>query len=180
MINLLPPQIKEQIGFSKRNRTLLNYVVVVGILELILAGGFVGARIYLNQRTSAATEANQGTSQEIAKFKDLQTQSKSVNDRLVSVQKIQQTQSKFSQLLSDLAAATPRGVALSSIALTGDDKKPVRVTATAVDYKTALSFRDSIAQSPRISAADIESFSTGDKGQQQITITFAFKPGSAK
>lgn len=178
MINLLPPDFKEQVAYSKRNALLVRYVILVVIVAAALSGGLVAARYYLDAQITASDVRLAARQKEIQPYKGVEAQAKIVNGRLAAVQDIQKSQTHFSLLLSDLAKATPQGVQLTGISLTGDDKKPVRVQAKAVDYKTALSFRDSIVQSPRIGAADIESIT--QNGMYTISVAFAFNPGRAK
>ncbi len=183
MINLLPPTIKQEIIYSKRNKVLLRYTYIsVGVM-LVLAGALVGARFALNQQISAADKRLADKQITIDSRKSLEADAKKLNARLTSIQTIQKNQAKFSVLLSDLAQYMPTGTAISSISLTGEDKKPVKLTVTAVDYKTALGFRDSIAKSKRISAADIEDIRgvpVGLKSTYTVTLSFLFNPGSAK
>ncbi|HSX41466.1 MAG TPA: PilN domain-containing protein [Candidatus Saccharimonadales bacterium] len=179
MINLLPPEAKKQIRFGRRNGILVRYLIIAAAVVVTLTVEFVGAQLYLNQQIKTAQDEAASKNLALSKYKGLEKDVQAVNSRVTSVEKIQSTQAKFSLLLSDLAEATPKGVAITSISLTGDDKKPVRVTATAADYATALSFRDSIAKSPRISAADIESIQQTDK-LKSVTVAFAFNPGKAR
>lgn len=179
MINLLPPDIKSQIKFGRRNAALLRYLMLAAALAVVLAAEFALGQIYVNNQIKKAESELAAKNASIAKYRDLEAKAQTVNSRIISIQAIQGSQAKFSLLLDDLAAATPQGVAITSISLTGDDKKPVRVSATALDYKTALSFRDSIAKSPRISAADIESIQQTDRFKT-VTVAFAFHPGKAR
>lgn len=179
MINLLPPDINKQIKFGRRNAVLMRYLTLAVVVAVILAAEFIGGQIYVAQRIKAAEDEVANKNVSLAQYADVEKKVQAVNSRVTSIQAIQKSQSKFSLLLADLAAATPKGVAITSISLTGDDKKPVRVSATATDYATALSFRDSIAKSPRISAADIESISNSDK-LKTVTVSFTFSAGKAK
>lgn len=181
MINLLPPAIKQELMYSRYNAVIIRYLKLVVAIFLILAGALFGGRWYLNEQISA-TEASIKTKQDqIASYKELETKALKLNQRITSIQAIQKSQSKFSILLADLAQNMPQGTSISSISLTGDDKKPVRLTVKAVDYKTALGFRDSISKSKRISAADIDDIKKDSESNlYTLTMTFAFSPGQAK
>ena len=185
MINLLPPTIKQEIRFSKRNARLVGYLKLTTFLVVILAGSLFTGRWYLDQQAAAADKAVTETEAESAKYKQLQDDAKSLNSRLTAIQAIQKSQAKFSILLGDLAQTMPQGTAISSIVLTGDDKKPVKLTVKALDYKTAIGFRDNITKSKRISAADIDQIQLDQPqpGQPQfytVTVTFSFNPGKAR
>jgi Tfp pilus assembly protein PilN len=184
VINLLPPSIKEEIHYSRRNATLMHYLSIAVLTSLVLAGALLGARYYLDQKIHDAEATVKQRELTIRRHKKLETDAKSLNARLASIQTIQKSQAKFSLLLSDLAQFMPKGTAISSVSLTGDDKKPVRLTVDSLDYKTALGFRDSITRSKRISAADIEDIhlvkESGKPNTYKVTVTFAFNPGEAK
>lgn len=184
MINLLPPDIKQEIIYSKRNSVLLHYTVLVGAVMIILAGALMAARLYLNSQIDSVSLQIQEKEAQIAKYKDLESTAKTLNARIVSIQKIQKDQAKFSVLLDDLAKNIPQGTAITSLTLTGNDKAPVQIKVKAVDYKTATSVREGISKSARISAADIESIQ-GPEGQNSdgtytVTVSFAFNQGQAK
>ena len=183
MINLLPPAYKEAVHYSKLNASLRGYVVIIISVSIALAGALVGTRYVLNQQIDAANKRLADKQIEIDSRKSREAEAKKLGDRLISIQNIQKNQAKFSVLLADLANYMPSGTAISSIGLTGDDKKPVKLTVNAVDYKTALGFRDSIAKSKRISAADIEDIHgtpVGNKTSYTVTVSFLFSPGNAK
>jgi Tfp pilus assembly protein PilN len=180
MINLLPPQVKTQVAYSRNNRVLLHYLTLTVFLAVALSGSLLGAAYYLDQDIKRIDGDLADKKQEIASYKNLQAKAKLTGARLASIKTIQQNQAKFSVLLVDLAKYMPQGTVISSITLTGDDKQPVRLTVNALDYKTALSFRDSIAQSPRISAADIENIKRQPNSNYSVVVVFAFKPGDAK
>lgn len=186
MINLLPPAIKTDLRYSRYNAMMVRYVIAGIVLTLLLGATFVGARIYLANELKTINGEVAESNLKIAGFSTVQKQAAEVNSRAKSIQTIQLTQARFSLLLSDLAQATPQGVTINQIILTGDDKKPVRVSATAKNYESAVAFREGISHSPRISAADIESIqdadsnSAGNNSEKTVTVTFAFNPGKAR
>ena len=182
MINLLPPAIKEEIAYSKRNAIMRNYVILVATIAIVLAGMLVGARYYLNGQITAKQQDLSTKQLQIDKYTAVENQASALNGRLAAIKTIQASQTKFATLLSDLAQYMPPGTALTSLTLTGNSKLPVQVTVLANDYATALSFRDSIIRSKRISAADIESITpaAGGPGAFALTAVFAFSPGEAQ
>lgn len=183
MINLLPPEVKTAVRYSRYNALVVHYLGLTVMVSLLLAGGLLGGRYYLNQQIKTAGDQITTTNQQMTTYRNLQAQATTLNTRLAAIQSIQKSQAKFSVLLSDLAQYMPVGTEISSITLTGDDKQPVRLSVRATDYKTALGFRDSITRSHRISAADIEAISAAADGNvtfYTVTVVFAFNPGEAK
>ncbi len=184
MINLLPPDIKQEITYSKRNAVLLHYTILAGAVMIILAGALMAARLYLNNQIDTVSLQIQEKEADIAKKKDLESSAKVLNARIASIQKIQKDQAKFSVLLDDLAKNIPQGTAITSLTLTGNDKAPVQIKVKAVDYKTATSVREGITKSARVSAADIESIQgpegLNSDGTYTVVVSFAFNQGQAK
>ncbi|TAK89202.1 hypothetical protein EPO04_03845 [Patescibacteria group bacterium] len=181
MINLLPPAFKSELRYSRYNASLLRYLKLTILVCLGLAAMLYGGRWYLGQQTAAVEQRVAQKQDSIKKYKEVETKGAALNQRLNSIQTIQKSQAKFSVLLTDLAQYMPQGSSISTITLTGDDKKPVRLTVKAADYKTALAFRDSITKSSRVSAADIESIKKDTESNfYVVTVTFSFNPGKAR
>lgn len=180
MINLLPPAIKTEIAHSRKNAIIIRYLMGTVGLGVAFAAMFWYGHHQLSLQMHAANQRIAEKQADINQHKDLETKAQVLSGRLNAIASVQKSQAKFSVLLDDLAQYMPSGTAVSSITLTGDDKKPVRLTVSASDYKTALSFRDSIARSKRISAADIESVQQNDVGLYDVTVTFTFSPGGAR
>lgn len=181
MINLVPPAFKSELAYSRRNALLIRYLKLLILLILVLAAMLYGGRWYLSQQTQVVEDRVAQKQASIAAYKDVEAKGVALNKRLTSIAAIQKSQAKFSVLLSDLAQNMPQGTSISTITLTGDDKKPVRLTVRAIDYKTALAFRDSIIKSKRISAADIEDIKKNPESNvYNVTVTFSFNPGQAR
>lgn len=183
MINLLPPTFKQEVKYSHRNAALLHYLIIVAVVFVVVAGSLVGARHLLNQRITETDKRIAEKQLEITNYKTLEGDASKITARLNSIQAVQKSQARFSVLLSDLAEYLPAGTAITSMTLTGDDKKPVRLTATATNYDTALGIRDGIARSARISAADLEDIkleNINGKNFYKVSISFAFNPGKAR
>jgi Tfp pilus assembly protein PilN len=181
MINLLPPDIKDQIHYAKMNRLALRYLRVLAAVAVVLAGVFVGT-IYLQNQQSAAVTTDvtdkQATIDGLNKtFTPL---AKDVSDRLNAIKFVQSSQTHFSAVIADIAKVVPQGVSIDNMTLTGDDKSPVRIAVTAQSYAAALAFRNALVTSPRIAGADLETISSSNGGTYQTNVVIAFKPGQAK
>lgn len=181
MINLLPGDVKEQVVYSKRNKELVRYLWLT-ILTVLVCGGLLGYAYWsVTAQTSAANKLLAARQAEVSKYKSLEKDAKEVNARITAIKTIQANQSHFSLLLEDLAKVTPTSVVISGISLTGDDKKPVRISATTSVFSSIASFRDALEQkAPRISGADIETIGRDEKGNYSFGISIGFKPGQAR
>ncbi|HUD11593.1 MAG TPA: PilN domain-containing protein [Candidatus Saccharimonadia bacterium] len=181
MINLLPPDLKEQIRYAKLNQLVLRYLRISIVVVIVLGVIFVGAFYMIGQQTAAVASGLAAKQQVIAQLNStFVPEAQSASDRLTAIKYVQSTQTHFSAVISDLAKVLPQGVSIDSITLTGDDALPVDVAMTAQTYNEALAVRNALATSPRIANADLESISSNTTDAYQVTVVIAFKPGQAK
>jgi hypothetical protein len=179
MINLLPPDQKEQIRYAKLNRLALRYVwvsvVVTAVLGVIFGGGFYLLEQQLREVTK---DVNDKQATIAALNKTFTPKAKDASDQLSAIKYVQGNQTKFSAVISDIAKVIPSGVSLDALTLTGNDQVPVKLSVTQ-SYAVALAFRNALITSPRIAGADLESISANE-GLFQASVVIAFKPGMAK
>jgi Tfp pilus assembly protein PilN len=180
VINLLPPSLKEQITYAKRNARLIGYLWLIIALATIVGGIFGGSLFLLNNKQAGALATLKERQTVIDSYTKLQADATALNVRLATIKVIQTSQARFSSLLSDLAAYTPKDVFITSINLTGDDKQPVRLSATATSYGSAVALREALAKSPRVSGADIADISNPADGVYKVNVIIAFNPGQSK
>jgi Tfp pilus assembly protein PilN len=180
MINLLPPQLKTQLAYAKRNTVVVRYIFLVAAVIVVIGAGFFGSQLYLDQRLQEVSTSIAGKEKIAAGNKDVEAASKTLNSRVAAIKAIQDAQPKFSAVLSDLARAVPKNASITGLTLTGLDSTPVKISADATSYQIAVSFRDALAASPRISGADIDSITGNATEGFHVDITIGFKPGQAK
>ncbi len=181
MINLIPPQLKQELKFARRNASLVRFLVIAAILAVAVGSGFAGTTYYLNQRTAKVEQDIAAKKSSADSYHTTIAAAKALNDRVSAIKTIQSGQPKFSLLLSDIAKFTLKGTSISSISLTGADNKPVQISAVAANYTAAVSLRDALASSPRISAADIISVvNNSQNNNYTVVIVIGFKPGQAR
>ena len=180
MINLLPPEQKDQIRYSKLNRMALNYVRIL-VLVIVVLGGIFGAAIYWVGQTTdkVMADVSQKTADIDGLNKSFTPKAKDASDRLAAIKYVQTTQTRFSAVVADIAKVMPQGVSIDAMTLTGDHKVPVRLTVSSSTYAGALALRNALITSPRVAGADIETISSGTSGYQ-ASIVIAFNPGQAK
>jgi Tfp pilus assembly protein PilN len=179
MINLLPPSIKEQLTYARWNHAALSYVRLTVLILVVLAGVFGTSIYFLQQQTNALAADVKTKKAEIANFAPKVADATAAAERLAAIKTIQDSQTRFSLLLDDLAKVLPQGVSIDSITLTGDDKNPVRITITGNSYNSILAFRDAFAQSPRLSGVDLDNINQADN-KFSAGVVIGFKPGQAR
>lgn len=120
MINLLPPEYKEQIVYARRNtllfkRTLISLLGIAGLVALMSFG-----YIYLDQSSKNINKQIAQTQEQLSAQKVTETQ-KRVGEISSTLQLVLQVLGKevlFSKLIQQVGAAIPQGTALTDLKLT--------------------------------------------------------------
>jgi Tfp pilus assembly protein PilN len=179
----MPPELKMQIRYSKMNRLALSYARVTVVVVLVLAGIFGAAVYWLGQQTEAISSDVASKQKEIARIsQDFLPKAQDASERLNAIKYVQDTQTNFSLLIADLSKALPKEVYITDLTLTGDDTKPVSISAIGKTYNEMLALRNSLVSSPRIAGADIVSLKqvSDTDTSWTATVVVGFKPGQAK
>src|SRR3990172_8402521 len=109
-INLLPPEIKEQYEISKKNRTLLNFLMETIFVILLISAALFLSAVYLKTKLNLVSTKVEEKEQSIVKYGSLERDTKSLNERLNSVKKIMSQRIYFSKALDQLWQATPNNL----------------------------------------------------------------------
>lgn len=164
MINLLPPTLKQDYQYARRNTTLVRWVIVfcVGLfgLGVISAGGV----LYLRQAAGAYAAQAKVMEDSLKAQKQVETE-KQVQDMSNSLKLAVQVLSQevlFSQLLKQLAILTPSNATLSNIGIT-QLQGGIDITARTADYNAATQLQVNLEDPNNkiFSKADIVSISCG-------------------
>lgn len=138
MINLLPPDVKENTKYARRNRTLTRWCAAMGVgifgIAIVVAGGLFFIHVF----TSSYTKEVQQSKDQLAAQKLEETQ-KRVEDISSSVKLTLQVLSRevlFSKLLQDMGATIPTGATLQNLTL-GNLEGGIDLQVLAKDYQTA-------------------------------------------
>lgn len=164
MINLLPPEIKEQYRYAERNVRLLRWVFALALV--VVGAGLIGSYGWLSLRQSTLDSQKQVSS--------LQTQLKqshlaetnqhvtNISNNIKLVEKVLGQEILFSKLLRQMATALPNGTSLAALNITSiAGGSGLDVTVDATDYTAATQVQVNLSDpSNQIFAkADIQSIS---------------------
>ncbi len=180
MINLLPPELKNQIAFAKRNATLVRYFRALIIAAIVLALVVTGSDWFVKHRLDQAAHDLADRMAKIATYSTTEQNAKNLQDQLQAISQVQQGQTHFSTLLQELATLTPAGVSWDSLNLSSDNKKPSQITVTANSFAAISGFRDALASSKRVQGVDIENITNPSAGAYKAQLDIAFKPGATR
>lgn len=138
MINLLPPDVKENIVYARRNAHLRKWVAALfaGILCVVAIVG-VG-HIYLQQSVKSYSKivAEGNKNLQVQKLEDTQKRVQDLSDSLKLVVQVLQREILFSKLLAQVGAALPNGSVLTDLDI-NKVQGGLDLQAAARDYHTA-------------------------------------------
>ena len=180
MINLLPPETKEQIYFSKVNVVLRRFAVLAAVISLALVGTLWATHTYADQQIADLEEEIEERHQELAEYEELRQRIVSFDSRLNTIDRLYSQQTRFSALLEDLAAVLPTGAYINNITLTGDSDQPIQITISTQSFDQAGTIGGALSSSERIESVDIQSITSATGGRYSVTVVLAFSEGGAR
>lgn len=160
MINLLPPELKQEYIYARQNTALMRTVGSFGLgiigLALIVVAGFM----YMQQSvdTYAAQAFHIETNLKEQKQGEVEKQVQEVSNSLKLAVQVLSKEVLFSQLLKQLAVVTPSNVSLSNVSIS-QFGGGIDVSADAIDYTAATQLQVNLADPANkiFSKADIVS-----------------------
>ena len=138
MINLLPPEVKENYRFARRNRTLIRWVVATSFCllgALLLVGG---GYLYLRQSIHSTTQQIAASQQELESqnLTKVQNEVANISNNLKLVVQVLSKEILFSQLLQQLGTVTPNNTILTNLNIT-QAQGGVEIVAQTANYDAA-------------------------------------------
>ncbi len=138
MINLLPPELKQNYTYARRNTSLLHTVVafclgIVGLAALSVAG-----ILYLHQTANTYNTQAAAAEAELASQNQssIEKQIKDISGNLKLAVTVLSQEVLFSKLLAQLAVITPSKVSFSNFKMITSGAG-VDITALTTDYTAA-------------------------------------------
>lgn len=170
MINLLPPDVKENYKYARRNRVLTRWITA-GLFCLVggalLAGG---GYLYLRQSVTTTNEQIAQSNQQLQahNLTGVQKQVVAISDNLKLVVQVLSKEILFSKLLNQLAAVTPDNVILTNLVIT-QAQGGVEITAQTANYDAATQLQVNLADPKNqiFTKADLVSINCTNAGGNQ-------------
>ncbi|MDB5163510.1 MAG: hypothetical protein JWS12_127 [Candidatus Saccharibacteria bacterium] len=138
MINLLPPVVKEDIAYARRNSRLLRYIgfgclAILGVGIIILFGYiFINNSIVDYHKQVAESQSNL----KAQKLDETQAKVESISGDLKLIVQVLGKEVLFSKLIKQIGSVMPAKSVLSNIEIS-KVQGGIDLTASAKDYETA-------------------------------------------
>ncbi len=138
MINLLPPQVKENITYARHNTRLLHWIIALFIGILGIVGTVAIGHMYLRQSTSSYASLVKAGQENLKQqqLEETQLKVRDITDSLKLATQVLQREILFSKLLAQTGAVLPSGSVLTGLSI-NQVQGGIDIQAAAVDYQTA-------------------------------------------
>lgn len=176
MINILPPETKEQLRYSRLNVVAGRYLIVVLVIASVVALTLFGSHWFAAQQIAQLEADIEATEEEVAAYEETEDAVEDLNAKLNAIEELMEQRPQFAVLLEDIAAVLPSGAYINGISLSEEIDQPLTLQVTTQSQQQAVSVQDELLASERISSADIQSISDEDEedGTIDVTIVIAF------
>lgn len=166
MINILPPELKTNILYAKRNTFTLKVIICAALLMVlfIVTGGLISAMVKSLDAT-AQTKLQQ-QDQEIAGYSDLEKNSKELTSRITLIKKIQARHYLTSKVLGLIAASIPSKAYFVTESIDLRKSPQVTLTGFADSQKTVADLRSTLEKSGN--AVDVNIIDTTNAVDQYV------------
>jgi Tfp pilus assembly protein PilN len=159
-LNLLPPEIKEEISYSKKNAKI--YTALIEFLGgfLILAI-FIGTVWFVSFSTKRVLVFSKAVAEkQAAAWGDAEKDAKDFSDRLLLVERINKDKINWKIFFEEISKSTPSNVKLTSYDVITSNKSRVNFSGFASSSTDVSRFRELISKSGIFEFVDIESMSS--------------------
>ncbi|MEO8862791.1 MAG: hypothetical protein ABI354_00510 [Candidatus Saccharimonadales bacterium] len=137
MINLLPPESRQDILYARRNTHLRSWatLLAIGILSVItiIAAGHLYLQSSINSYKAQADQGSQALKAQ--KLDETQAQVLDITNSIKLVVQVLQREVLFSKLLTQIGSALPNGAVLTNLSI-NKVQGGLDITASSSDYQT--------------------------------------------
>jgi len=166
MINLLPPDLKQDYRYARINRHLLHWVAAF-VIAIVGVGIIAGIGVFAMQNTSSTYQVRNATAQtqlDNADVDGVQKQVTQISNNLKLMVTVLSKEILFSKLLARLGTITPSNVALTNLSIS-QTEKAIDITAQTASYDAATQLQVNLADPNNqiFSKADIVSITCSTK-----------------
>jgi Tfp pilus assembly protein PilN len=174
MINLLPPEHRQEIIYGRKNKALVGWIIAMLIVLIgVIAITFIG-QFYIKSNVNNLNKTIQATQQRI-KDQNLEARQAEISqfaNNLNTVNSLLADQLLFSKIITNLGEILPSGVTVQNIDFTSTDST-LKLQLIGADEKAVTQGFVNVSSAPNslITAADLESVDCSGQGGCVATVT---------
>lgn len=175
MINLTPPEIKEQIKYGRYNVLILRYLVGLAVVTAVVAGIiYLGLILTGNRKTDLQVKLTVSTT-EFAEYQDTLVEAETLSDTITTIKALLDREFKFSEVLDKIADLIPKGATLDSISLSNEDEG-LQLSTTIESQELAAVFQKNLSESDLFTNVDIISVTANTRNSYTAVFRVVFTP----
>lgn len=166
-INLLPPEYKKEIEYSKDNKgkvRKIGNVLLMLFMSLLLA---VSGLYMLNLKANDSQVEIDSLNKEIAPLEKVEAEAKTFNDRLDTLKEIINGHLYWTKIYDQINGAKPAGVRVTRYSLSADPKKEQLLNGFAPTLDDIAAFRNRLEKANLVKAASLKTASYGELANQR-------------
>lgn len=184
MINLLPYEVKQDIRAARMNVTLIRYIVVLAIGMVFLAVIAFGVYTILMDTKASAENAIKDNQAKTSSYASVRDQASTFRTQLSLAKTILDKETRYSKVITGIAALMPAGTVLDSLALSPTSfGAPTTLTVYAKTTADALAVKDSFQSSSLFSNVSFTALSNSAQSKDYpitASLTVTINKGAAQ
>ncbi|MCA9330471.1 hypothetical protein KC957_00330 [Candidatus Saccharibacteria bacterium] len=176
IINLLPPSVKQDIVYARRNTSLRTWAYVILACSVLVCGVVAAGYVYLQSSVDTYSKQVSQSKQSLTdqKLEETEQQIETVSANLKLVVQVLSRAVLFSKLLEKVGSAIPQGTVLTNLSISNKVQGGIDLTFAATDYQTATQVQVNLSDPNNqiFEKADIVSIQCGQdsaSGEQSTT-----------
>jgi Tfp pilus assembly protein PilN len=161
-LNLLPPEIKENIEYARKNAALYQLLLKMFAVFAVVAGlmVIVGSIVYYGE--VGATEELGVAKSQLAAWNNAEKDAKDLAARLTLISKLKSEDLNWPVIFAEMAKSTPPNIRLSAYDFTSNAKNRVTITGFALSTEDIGKYKELMSSSKLFKFIDVESISQGN------------------
>lgn len=146
MINLLPPEVKQNYYYARRNGRLVSWAVTMSLAFVGLIALSVFGVLYLDQTARTYDQQVSSIESSLKMQKQAETEKKvtEISNNLKLAVQVLSKQVLYSQMLKQLAIIIPSNAALANLSI-NQGQGALDITANTADYTAATQLQVNLA-----------------------------------
>jgi Tfp pilus assembly protein PilN len=157
----MPPEIKNEINFAKKNAKLVKYLTEIAAFLVVLIGFFGVLTFVIGSEQKVATIEKNLASAQVNNQQDIVSGSQDLATRINLIGQLSNQKINWTEVLSALSASTPANVQLETANISSDPKVRTKIFGYASSNTDVVLFKDLLAGSKQFQYVDIESITPG-------------------
>ncbi len=176
-LNLLPPEIKEEINYAKKNAKLVSRLTLILSICIAMIVFFVVLAIIIRDQENIAKAEKEFAEKLVQDKAPVEQKSSDIAIRLALIKKLKTQRTDWEEIFQKISANTPAGLQLQSIEMTNNEKTRATISGMALSDRDIVLFKDLLSGTDAFKYVDIESITEGGKsteGQTQKLFVLTF------